>query len=156
LDIGYDIQFRPSLYTRYWYDIEVFIRYRVQYRIAISGYNDIKGKNFDVVHDIGAISGYKDIDVFSSISMFWSILGTICHTWGGWTHRPRSSPADGSSFLVLDPLRLSVLLRDCLDAFSCWSSAAAFCCCGGQALVWTAGRSRWAVLISSDRSTSES
>ena len=73
-------------------------------------------------------------------------------------HRPRSSPADsdGSSLLVLDPLGRSVLLRDCLDALSCWSSAAAFCCCCGQALrlVWTAGWSRWAVLISSYRSTS--
>jgi hypothetical protein len=68
----YDIQLRPSLYTRYRYCIEVFIRYRVRYRIAliiaISGYKDIEGKNFDVVHDIGAISGYKDIEVFSSIS----------------------------------------------------------------------------------------
>ncbi len=118
VDIMYDIPFRRSLYTRYWYDIEGFIRYRIQYRIAISGYNDIKGKNFDVVHDIGAMSGYKDIDVFSSISKVWSILGTICHTWGGWAHRPRSSPADsdGSSLLVLDPLGRSVLLRDCLDA----------------------------------------
>jgi hypothetical protein len=106
------------------------------------------------------MSGYKDIDVFSSISKIWSILGTICHTWGGWAHRPRSSPADGSSRLVLDPLGRSVLLRDCLDALSCWSSAAAFCCCSGQALVpvWTAGWSRWAVtavLISSFRSTSD-
>jgi hypothetical protein len=30
-----------------------------------------------------------------------------------------SSPADGSSLLVLDPLGRSVLLRDCLDALSC-------------------------------------
>ncbi len=76
---------------------------------------------------------------------------------GGWAHRPRSSPADGSSLLVLDQLGRSVLLRDYLDALSCWSSAAAFCCCSGQALVpvWTAGWSRWAVLISSCRSTSD-
>jgi hypothetical protein len=140
VDIVYDIQFRPSLYTRYVFDIEVFIRYRVQYRIAIPGYKDIEGKNFHVVYDISAMLGYKDIDVFSSISKIWSILGTICHTWpgGGWAHRPRSSPADGSSFLVLDPLGRSVLLGDCLDALSCWSSADAFCCCNGQALVWTA------------------
>jgi hypothetical protein len=72
-DIGYNIQFRSSLYTRYVFDIEVFIRYRVQYRIAISGYKDFEGKDFDVVRDIGAISGYKDIDVFSSISKIWSI-----------------------------------------------------------------------------------
>jgi hypothetical protein len=80
--------------------------------------------------------------------------GSLCHTWGG---RPRSSPADpdGSSFLVLDPLGQSVLLRDCLDALSCWSSAAAFCCCSGQALVWTTSWSRCAVLISSYRSTSD-
>jgi hypothetical protein len=65
------------------------------------------------------MSGYKDIDVSPSISQIWSILGTICHTWGGWAHRPRSSPADGSSLLVLDPLGRSVLLRDCLDALSC-------------------------------------
>jgi hypothetical protein len=96
----------------------------------------------------------------------WSILGTICHTWGGWAHpphRPRRwftgspGPADGSNLLVLDPLGRSVLLGDCLDALSCRSSAA-FCCCSGPALVWslwTAGRSRWAVLISSYHSTSD-
>jgi hypothetical protein len=112
-------------------------------------------KNFDVVQDIGAISGCNDIKVLPSISKIWSILGTICHTWGGRAHRPRSSPADGSSLLVLDPLGRSVLLRDCLDALSCWSSAAAFCCYSGQALVQTAGWSRWAVLISSYRSTSD-
>jgi hypothetical protein len=50
------------------------------------------------------MSGYKDIDVFSLISKIWSILGMICHTWGGWTHQPRSSPTDGSSLLVLDQL----------------------------------------------------
>ncbi len=137
----------------------VFIRYRVRYRTAISGYTDIKGKNFDVVQDIGAISGYTNIKVFPSISKILSSLGTICHTWGGQANLPRSSPADsdGSSLLVLDPLGRSVLLRDCLDALSCWSSAAAFCCCSGQALVSrsTAGCqwSRWAVLISSYRST---
>jgi hypothetical protein len=145
--------------TRYWYDVEVFFRNRVRYRTAISGYTDIKGKNFDVVKDIGAISGYTDIKVFPSISKIWSILGTICHTWGGRAHRPRSSPglADGSSLLVFDPLGRSesVLLRDCLDALSCWSSTAAFCFCSGQALVWIAGWSRWAVLISSYRSTSD-
>jgi hypothetical protein len=85
----------------------------------MSGYKDIEGKSFDVVQYIGAMSGYKDIDVFPSISKIWSILGTICHTWGGWAHRPRSSPAHGSSLLVLDPLGRSVLLRDCLDALSC-------------------------------------
>jgi hypothetical protein len=52
--------------------------------------------------------------------------------------RSESSSADGSSLLVLDPLGRSVFLGDCLDALSCWSSAAAFCCCSGQALVWTA------------------
>jgi hypothetical protein len=93
-----------KLYTRYVFDFEVLNRYQVQSRIAISGYNDIKGKNFDIVHDIGAMSGYKDIDVFSSISKIWSIFGTICHTWGGWAHRPRFRPADGSSHLVLDGL----------------------------------------------------
>ncbi len=129
--------------------------------MAISGYTYIKGKNFDVVLDIGVISGYTDIKVFPSISKIRSILGTICHghTWGGRAHWPRSSSADsdGSSLLVLDPLGRSVLLRDCLDALSCWSSAAAFCCGSGQALVWTAGWSRWAVtvLISSYRSTSD-
>jgi hypothetical protein len=87
--------------------------------MAISGYKDIEGKNFDVVQDIGAISGNKDNDVFPSISKIWSVLGTICHTWGGWAHRPRSSPADGSSLLVLNPLGRSVLLSDCLDALSC-------------------------------------
>jgi hypothetical protein len=73
---------------------------------------------------------------------------------GCWAHQPRSSPADVSSLLLLDPFGRSVLLRDCLDALSCWSSAAAFCCCSGQALVWTAGWSRWAILISSYCSTS--
>ncbi len=145
VDIVYDIQFRRSLDTQYWYNIDVFIRYRVQYRIAISGYKDIEGKNFDVVQDIGAISGYKEINVSPSISKILSILGTICHIWGGWAHRPRSSPADGSSLLrlVFDPLGRSVLLRGCLDALSCWSSAAAFCCCSGQVLVWT-GPVAWA------------
>jgi hypothetical protein len=75
--------------------IEVFIRYRVQYRIAISGHNDIKGKNSEVGNDIGAMLGYKDIDIFSSTSKTWSVP------------------------------------------------------------VWTAGWSRWAVLISSYRSTSD-
>jgi hypothetical protein len=73
VDIGYDIQFRCSLYTRCVFDIEVFIRYRVPCRITISGYKNIKGKKFDIVHDICAISGNKDIDVFSSISKIWSI-----------------------------------------------------------------------------------
>ncbi len=107
------------------------------------------------------MSGYKDIEVFSSISKILSISGTICHTWGGWANRPRNTgspgPADGSSLLVLDPLGLFVFLGDCLDALSCWSSAA-FCCCSGPALVsrcWTAERSRWAVLISSYRNTSD-
>jgi hypothetical protein len=63
-------------------------------------------------------------------------------------------PPDGSSLLVLDPLGRSVLLRDCLGAHSCWSSAA-FCCCSGPALDWTAGWSRWAVLISSYCSSSD-
>ena len=45
---------------------------------VISGYNDIKGKNFDVVQDIGAMSGYNDIKVFASISKVLSISGTIC------------------------------------------------------------------------------
>jgi hypothetical protein len=100
------------------------------------------------------MSGCMDIDVFSLISKIWSMSDTICPTWGGWTHWPRSSSADGSSLLVLDPLRRSVLLCDCLDALACWSSAA-FCCCSGQALAWTAGRSRWAVLISSYLNTSD-
>ncbi len=74
-DIGYEIQFRRSLYTRYIFDIEVLIRYhdRVRYSIAISGYKDIESKNFDVLHDIGAMSRYKDIEVFSSISNILSI-----------------------------------------------------------------------------------
>ena len=69
---------------------------------VISGYNDIKGKNFDVVQDIGAMSGYNDIKVFASISKVLSISGTICHTWGGWAHRlhslasPSGWAADGS------------------------------------------------------------
>jgi hypothetical protein len=103
------------------------------------------------------MSGYTNIVFFRSISKLWSISDTICHTWGGRAHWPRFSAADGSSLLVLDPLGRSVLLRDCLDALSCWSSAAAFCCCqcSGQALVWTAGWSRWAVLIASYRSTGD-
>ncbi len=57
----------------------------IEYNIVLQ-YRDIrrsKGKNFDVVQDIGAISGYKEIDVSPSISKIWSILGTICHTWDG-------------------------------------------------------------------------
>jgi hypothetical protein len=65
------------------------------------------------------MSGYKYNEVFSLISKTLSILGMICYTWGGWAHRPRSSPAHRSSPLVLDPLGRSVLLRDCLDALSC-------------------------------------
>ncbi len=126
--------------------------------MAIFGYTNIKGKNFDVVQDISALSGYTYIKVFPSISKNHLILGTTCHTWGGRVHLPCSSPADGSSLLVLHLLGLSVLLHDCLDTLSFWSSAAAFCCCSGQALVWprvTAGWSWWAVLISSYSSTSD-
>ena len=70
---------------------------------------------------------------------------------------PPTGPAKTNLLVLedLDPLGRSVLLRDCLDALSCWRSAAAFCCCSGQALVWTAGWSRWAVLIASYRSTSD-
>ncbi len=134
-DIGYDIKFRRSLYTRYVFDIEVFIRYRVQYRIAISGYKDIEVKNFDVVHDIGKMSGYKDIDEFSSIPKIWSILGTIWHTWGGWAHQPRRrytgspGPADGSNW-----------------GLSCRSSAA-FCCCSGPGLPAGHGGQSWCQVI---------
>ncbi len=100
------------------------------------------------------MSGYKDIKIFFSISKILSISGTICHTvtWGCWAHRPRSS------LLVLNPLGRYALLRDCLDGLSSWVSAA-FCCCSGLALVWsllwTAGRSWWAVLTSSYRNTSD-
>jgi hypothetical protein len=152
----YDVQFRRPLHTQYRCDLDLFIRYWVRYHIEISGYKYIEGKNFDVIHDISAMSGYKNIENFSSISKILSISETICHTWCGWAsrHRSRSSRADGSSLLVLNPLGRSVLLRDCLDALSCWSSAA-FCCCSGQALVWTASRLLWAVLISSYRNTSD-
>jgi hypothetical protein len=119
IDIDYDFQIRRSLALDIGTISIVFLRFWLRYRTAISGYTDIKGKNFDVVIDIGAISGYTDIKVFPSISKIRSILGTICHTWGGRAHWPRSSPADGSSLLVLDPLGRSVLLRDCLDALSC-------------------------------------
>jgi hypothetical protein len=50
--------------------------------MAISGHTDIEGKNFDIVQDICAISGYTNTKVFPLISKIWSILGTICHTWG--------------------------------------------------------------------------
>ncbi len=83
--------------------------------MAISGYKDIEGKNFDVVQDICAMSGYKDIDVSPSISKIWSILGTICHTrWGGWAHQQRSSGSstrlDGlySCMTVLTPFPAGV------------------------------------------------
>ncbi len=157
VDIDYDFQNRRSLALDIGTISIVFLRFWLRYRTAISGYTDIKGKNFHVVQDIGAISGYTDIKVFPSISKIRSILGTICHTLGGRAHRPRYNPADsdGSSLLFLNPLGRSVLLRHCLDALSCWSSAAAFCCCSGQALVWTAGWSRWAVLISIYCSTSD-
>jgi hypothetical protein len=39
--------------------------------------------------------------------------------WSCWAHCPRSSTADGSRLLVLDPLGQSVLLCDCLHALSC-------------------------------------
>jgi hypothetical protein len=104
---------------------------------------------------------YRDMPIskfslrYQRFGRFW--VQYVIPGWGGRAHWPRSSPADsdGSSLLVLDPGGRSVLLRDCLDFLSCWSSAAAFCCCSGQALVWTAGWSRWAVLISSYRSTSD-
>ena len=129
-DIGIDIEEKPSIsgtifkFRALWlYDIgtisKFLHRYRIRYRIAISGYKEIEGQNFDVVQDIGIISGYKEIEGFASISKVLSISGTICHTWGGWAHRPRSSPADGSRLLVLHPLGRSVLLRDCLDALPC-------------------------------------
>jgi hypothetical protein len=119
VDIDYDFQIRRSLA----HDIGTISRFLldVEYNI-VRQYRDIpisKVKTFDVVQDIGAISGYTNIEVFPSISKIRSILGTICHTWGGRAHWPRSSPADGSSLLVLDPLGRSVLLRDCLDALSC-------------------------------------
>ncbi len=117
-DIGYDsISTLPvhSILIRY----RSFEQNRVRYCIAILGYRDIEGKNFDVVHDISAMSGYKDIEVFSLIPKILFLSGTICHTWGGWAHQTRSSPAHWSSLLVLDPLGRSVLLRDCLGALSC-------------------------------------
>ena len=111
LDIGIDIEEKRSIlgtifkFRALWlYDIGTiskFVhRYRIQYRIAISGYKEIEGQNFDVVQDIGIISGYTEIEGFASISKVLSISGTICHTWGGWAHRrhSRASPwaADGS------------------------------------------------------------
>jgi hypothetical protein len=118
--------------------------------MAILGYKDIKGQTL-MSYRISVKC--RDIRILT-FSLRYQRFGRY---WGGWAHRPRSSPAaaDGSSLLVLDPLRRSVLLRVCLDALSCRSSAAAFCCCSGQALVWTAGWSRCAVLISSYRSTSD-
>jgi hypothetical protein len=119
VDIDYDFQIPGSLALDICTISIVFLRFWLRCRTAISGYAYIKGKNFDVVQYIGAISGYSGIKVFPSISKIRSILGTICHTWGGREHRPCSSPADGSSLLVLDQLGRSVLLRDCLDALSC-------------------------------------
>ncbi len=83
-------------------------------------------KTFDAVHDICAISGYRDIAVFR-YRRHLSISHTICHTWCCWAQRPlaRSSPADRSRLLVLedlDPLGQSVPLRDCLHALSCSST----------------------------------
>jgi hypothetical protein len=111
------------------------------------------------------MSGYNDIEVFSPTSKILSIsaqyywvLYAIPGAAGRTSHVTLAAqgpgPADGSRLLVLDPLGRSVLLRDCPAALFCWSSAA-FCCCSGQTLVWTAGRSRWAVLISSYRYTSD-
>jgi hypothetical protein len=100
-------------------------------------------KNFDVVHDISAMSGYKDTEDCSSISKILSISGTICHIWSGWAHRYTGSPgpAAGSSLLVLDRLDGLYSWVTVLTPISCWSSAA-FCCCSGPALVWTAGQLR--------------
>ncbi len=146
-------QIWPSLYTRYWCDIELFYRYRVRYRAATSGYTYIKGKNFDVVQDIGAISGYTDIKVFPSISKIWSILGMICHTGHVPAPPTRMGPASWSS-TSLDGL------------YSCVTVLTPFPAGVQQLLsvaavarpwprVWTAGWSRWAVLISSYSSTSD-
>ena len=111
LDIGIDIEENRSIlgtifkFRALWlYDIgssnfgtisKFLHRYRIRYRIAISGYKEIEGQNFDVVQDIGTISGYKEIEGFASISKVLSISGTICHTWGRvWAHR-RYSRASG-------------------------------------------------------------
>ncbi len=106
------------------------------------------------------MSGYKEIESDSKVSLryqrfsrYWVRYampwadGRTCHP------APPMGPAK-TNLLVLNQLGRSLLLRDCLDTLSCWSSAA-FCCCRGPALVYTAGLSRWAVLILSYRSSSD-
>jgi hypothetical protein len=122
---------------------------------------------FDIGYDV--VLQYRDIRIskvktLMSISKFslwyqrfcrYQVRYPIPGADGRTGHVP--APLMGSAktnLLVLDLLGQSVLLRDCPDILSCWSSAA-FCCCSGPAMVWTAGQSRWAVLISSYRSTSD-
>jgi hypothetical protein len=127
--IGHDIEDAPkrhSLYTRYVHDIEVLIRYRVRYRIAISRYKDIEGKNFDVssilvqCRDIRISNFSLRYQRFCRYRVRYAIPGAAGRT----DHVP--APPTGpvrTNLLVLDPLGRSVLLRDCLGALSCWGSA---------------------------------
>jgi ribosomal protein S4E len=60
-NLRYRVRYSKTIATLFVHAICIryrnFIRYRVQKCITISGYKDIKGKNFDGVHDIGAMSG---------------------------------------------------------------------------------------------------
>ncbi len=102
-----------------------FIRFQVPYRIAISEYKLMISKAKSLMSYMISVQ-CRDISIpkfflrHQRLCRYQLLSGMICHTWGGWAHRPRSSPSHGSSPLVLDPLGRSVLLRDCLDALSCY------------------------------------
>jgi hypothetical protein len=150
-DIEYDIVWQ-------YRDVRISIHYYRRYYVT--------SKNFDVVQDIGAIAGCKDIDVFPSISKIWSISGTICHPGaaagrtgrvpapgpgpagpgrrlGRWVQSPGPRPLDGlySCVTVLTPFPAGV--QQMLSV-----AAVAGPWCGlprpGPA---AAGESRWAVQV---------
>jgi hypothetical protein len=130
------------------YSISKFL-FDIEYNIVLQ-YLDIRISKVKTLMPYMISMQCRDIRIstfFLQYQRFARYLGTICHTLGGWAHRPRrrytgsSGPADGSTLLVLDPLGWSVLLCDCLDALS-YRTSAAFCCCKGPALVMTAGLSR--------------
>jgi hypothetical protein len=93
-------------------------------------------------------------------------LGTICHTCGGWAHRPHlrytgsPGPADGSNLRAWSSTRLDGLYF-CETVLTPFPAGAQLPSVAAVALpwygvLWTAGRSCWAVLISSYRTSSTS
>jgi hypothetical protein len=67
------------------------------------------------------MSRYKDIEGSLRYEELYSMLYTICHTWGGWTHLPRSAPLTGPASWF-STLLDSLSMRECLHALSCSST----------------------------------